>query len=380
MTDIISPKNHNFESNHDDFQSSSQASNNNPKALLQAIDDQYDVAIIGAGPVGLFAVFQLGLLGLKAVVFDVLDKAGGQCIELYPEKPIYDIPALVSVSGQELSDRLLQQIAPFDAKFMLNCKVETLSPDENGRFLVSTNRQQSFSVSSVFIATGSGVFAPRKPKIAEIADYEEKTFFYNVAKRDLFKDSKLVIFGGGDSAVDWTLNLSETAKHVTLVHRREQFKAQPASLNRLWDEVEAGHISFVKGELSSLKGTNGYLQSVEIKTKSDEENTYQHIKADYALAFFGLNIELGPLANWDIDLDTQHRILVDSEKFQTSKKGIFAIGDANYYPGKLKLILSGFHEAALAAQEAFKLAHPDEKLRFQYTTSSTQLQKRLKVA
>ncbi|MEO1330772.1 MAG: NAD(P)/FAD-dependent oxidoreductase [Pseudomonadota bacterium] len=336
----------------------------------------FDVAIVGAGPVGLFAVFELGLLGLNAVVIDTLDKVGGQCAELYPEKPIYDIPGFPEVSGQALTDNLMAQAAPFEPEFRLNQRVESLTRREDGRYLVETSIGERYDVAAVFIAAGAGSFTPRRPKLEGLEAFEEKSVFYAVRSRAQFEGRDLMIVGGGDSALDWTLDLLPSVKSLTLVHRRASFRAAPHSVAAMQEAVAAGRMRFVEGELAELKGADGALEQIVLKTKGDPET----VKADRLLAFFGLNIELGPIADWRLDLQDGKQIKVDTEKFETSTPGVFAIGDINWYPGKLKLILSGFHEGALAAQAAFRLARPNEKLRFQYTTSSTELQKRLKVA
>ena len=336
----------------------------------------FDVAIIGAGPTGLFAVFELGLLGLSAVVIDTLDKAGGQCAELYPEKPIYDIPSWPMISGQELTDKLLEQIEPFGAHFALGRLVTHLGQKPDGRFLVKTNAGDAFDAACVFIAAGAGSFTPRKPKLNDLEAYENRSLFYAVRSRAEFTGRDLVIVGGGDSALDWALDLGPDVKSLTLVHRSERFRAAPASIAAMQERVAKGQLRFVEGELAGFEGAEGILAGVHLKTKAGAEA----IKADRLLAFFGLNIELGPIAEWGLDLADGKLISVDTEKFSTSTPGIFAIGDINHYPGKLKLILSGFHEAALASHAAFKIARPEQKLRFQYTTSSTELQTRLKVA
>lgn len=337
---------------------------------------RFDVAIIGAGPTGLFAVFELGLLGLSAVVIDTLDKAGGQCAELYPEKPIYDIPSWPIISGQELTDKLLEQIAPFGAHFALGRLVTELKQQPDGRFLVSTNAGDRFDAACVFIAAGAGSFTPRKPKLDGLNAFENHALFYAVRNRSEFVGRDVVIVGGGDSALDWALDLEPDVTSLTLVHRSERFRAAPASISAMQERVAQGRLRFVEGELAALQGEGGQLERVTLKTKTGLED----IKANRLLAFFGLNIELGPIAEWGLDLADGKLISVDTEKFSTSTPGIFAIGDINHYPGKLKLILSGFHEAALASHAAFKIARPEQKLRFQYTTSSTELQTRLKVA
>jgi thioredoxin reductase (NADPH) len=336
----------------------------------------FDVAIIGAGPTGLFAVFELGLLGLTAVVIDTLDKPGGQCAELYPEKPIYDIPSWPVISGQDLTNKLLEQITPFKPEFRLGQMVTALSRRGDGRFIVQTSTGLTVDAAAVFVAAGAGSFTPRRPKLVGIESFENISLFYAVRNRATFLDCDLVIAGGGDSALDWAIDLACSVKSLTLVHRNDRFRAAPASIASMRELEAAGKLRFVEGELESLQGENSALESVVLKTKTGPET----VKADRLLAFFGLNIELGPIAEWGLDLADGKQLRVDTEKFQTTTPGIFAIGDINWYPGKLKLILSGFHEAALASHAAFKLARPNEKLRFQYTTSSTELQKRLQVA
>ena len=316
----------------------------------------FDVAIIGAGPTGLFAVFELGLLGLSAVVIDTLDKAGGQCAELYPEKPIYDIPSWPVISGQELTNKLLEQIEPFGAQFALGRLVTHLGQKPDGRFLVHTNAGDSYEAACVFIAAGAGSFTPRKPKLSGLEAFENRSLFYAVRNRSDFVGRDLVIVGGGDSALDWALNLGPDVKSLTLVHRSDRFRAAPASIAAMQERADKGDLRFIEGELAALEGADGELDSVHLKTK------------------------LGPIADWGLDLADGKVISVDTEKFSTSTPGVFAIGDINHYPGKLKLILSGFHEAALASHAAFKIARPEQKLRFQYTTSSSELQTRLKVA
>jgi thioredoxin reductase (NADPH) len=335
-----------------------------------------DALIIGAGPVGLFAVFELGLLGLKARLIDTLDRPGGQCAELYPEKPIYDIPGWPTISGQALTDRLMEQVAPFEPEFRFNQRVENLSKRPDGRFQIVTDAGEVHVAPVVFIAAGAGSFTPRRPKLDGIEPYEGKSLFYAVRKRADFEGRDLVIVGGGDSALDWALDLLPAVKSLTLVHRRDKFRAAPHSVHAMEQAVADGRMKFVMGELDRLDGADGVLSAVTIRDKTGTTT----IKADRLLTFFGLNIELGPIAEWSLDLEDGKQIRVDTEKFQTSTPGVFAIGDINAYPGKLKLILSGFHEGALAAQEAFRIARPDQKLRFQYTTSSSELQKRLKVA
>ncbi|MCZ4272666.1 NAD(P)/FAD-dependent oxidoreductase [Maritalea porphyrae] len=333
-----------------------------------------DVVIIGAGPVGLFAVFELGLLDIKCHLIDILDKPGGQCAELYPEKPIYDIPAFPEISGQELTNNLLQQAEPFGPTYHYNQMVTELEKQEDGSYIVKTDDNQTFKCKVVVIAAGGGSFQPKRPPVPEIENFENKSVFYAVRRRDEFRDHDIVIVGGGDSALDWTLNLAEIAKSVTLVHRRDSFRAHTDSVNKMRALVDAGKIKFELGQIANLEGEDGQITAVNIKSKDGEKS----LPATRLLPFFGLTMKLGPVADWGLNLH-ENLINVDTEKFTTSEEGIFAIGDINYYPGKLKLILSGFHEAALMAQAAKKIIHPDQKVVFQYTTSSTSLQKKLGV-
>lgn len=334
-----------------------------------------DVIIIGAGPVGLFAVFELGLHGMKAELIDILEKPGGQCAELYPEKPIYDIPAIPKCTGQELTDHLLEQIKPFSYNLNLGQMVEKLERQEDNKFKVTTDEGNEFVAPVVVIAAGGGSFTPKKPPITGIDQYEGKSVFYAVRKMENFKDKDLVIVGGGDSALDWTLNLQPLAKSVTLIHRRDDFRAAPASVEKMRELAEEKKIKLIFGQVTGLNGNSGQLDSIQI-TENDGK-VYDHA-CNCLLPFFGLTMKLGPVANWGLNLE-KNLIPVDTEKFETSEKGIFAIGDINYYPGKLKLILSGFHEAALMATAAYEYVFPGKKPRFQYTTSSTDLQKKLGV-
>jgi thioredoxin reductase (NADPH) len=334
-----------------------------------------DALIIGAGPCGLFAVFELGLLDIKCEVIDILDRAGGQCAELYPEKPIYDIPALPIVTGQELVDRLLGQIKPFKPGFHFNQMVTELKKLGDADFEVRTDGGLVFRSKVVVIAAGGGSFQPKKPPIPGIDSYEGKSVFYSVKKMDTFRDKDILIVGGGDSALDWTLNLQPIARSLTLLHRRDDFRAAPDSVNKMRALVKDGKMSFRLGQVTGLVGESGDLSSVKVKGPEGDVT----IVANTLLPFFGLTMKLGPVAAWGINLH-ENLIPVDTEKFETSVPGLFAIGDINSYPGKLKLILSGFHEAALMAQQAFRYKNPGEKLLFQYTTSSSSLQKKLGVA
>jgi thioredoxin reductase (NADPH) len=336
-----------------------------------------DVLIIGAGPCGLFAVFELGLLDMKAHLVDILDKIGGQCAELYPEKPIYDIPGVPFCTGKSLTDALLEQIKPFKPEFHLQEMIETIEKIGDPLFRVTTDQGKVFEVKVVVIAAGGGSFQPKRPPIPGIEAYEEKSVFYAVRKMEQFRDKRILIVGGGDSALDWTLNLAPLAKHLTLLHRRDQFRAAPDSVNKMMALVGEGKIDFVLGQVTSLQGDNGQISKVIVKT-NDGSNF--EIACDAILPFFGLTMKLGPVANWGIDMKDGELIPVDTSTFETNVPGIFAIGDINWYPGKLKLILSGFHEAALMCQKAHRYVYPDKRLVFQYTTSSSSLQKKLGVA
>jgi thioredoxin reductase (NADPH) len=335
-----------------------------------------DVAIVGAGPIGLFAVFELGLLDLKAHLIDILDRPGGQLTELYPEKPIYDIPGLPVVTGQELADRLMEQIKPFGATFHLSQMASSLEKLPDGRWKLATDADNEIVAKVVVIAAGGGSFVPKRPPIAGIDAYEGKSVHYAVRKMDAFKDKHVLIAGGGDSALDWTLNLAPIAKSLTLVHHRDGFRAAQHSVNRMRELVDAGKVKFQVASVKALHGVDGRLEAVTLADADKKE--WRH-ETDAFLPFFGLTIKLGPIADFGLNLH-ENLIAVDTAKFESATPGIFAIGDINTYPGKLKLILSGFHEAALMAQAAFHICKPNEKLRFQYTTSSSSLQKKLGVA
>lgn len=341
---------------------------------------QTDAVIIGAGPCGLFTVFEMGLLDMKCHLIDILDRPGGQCAELYPEKPIYDIPAYPVISGQELTDRLMEQIAPFDPVFHFQQMAEKLErigsgdPAE-GHWRVTTDIGTVLEAKVIIIAAGGGSFVPKKPPIPGIEDYEGTSVFYAVRKMDQFKDKDLVIVGGGDSALDWTIALQPIAKSLTLIHRRDQFRAHADSVNKMQALQKEGKIKFQMGQVKGLIGSNGQISSVVVEDKEKNQLT---LDCEALLPFFGLTMKLGPIANFGLNLH-ENLIPVDTEKFETSTPGIFAVGDINHYPGKLKLILSGFHEAALMARQAFRYIHPDAKLRFEYTTSSSSLQEKLGV-
>ncbi len=333
-----------------------------------------DALIIGAGPVGLFAVFELGLLDIKAHLVDILDKPGGQCAELYPEKPIYDIPGLLVVTGQELTDRLMEQIKPFAPTFHLGQRVDTLKRQPDGRFRLTTDAGTEFLAKVVVVAAGGGSFTPKRPPLAGIEAYEGKSVFYAVRRIEDFRGRDVLIVGGGDSALDWVLNLQPVAKSLTLLHRRDEFRGAPHSVEKMRALVAEKKMQLRIGQITALHGDGGMLSAVTIRTKEGEER----LACDRLLPFFGLTMKLGPVADWGLNLE-ENLIPVDTEKFETSEPGIFAVGDINTYPGKLKLILSGFHEAALMAQAAHRIVFPGKKLLFQYTTSSSSLQKKLGV-
>ena len=337
-----------------------------------------DVAIVGAGPAGLFAVFELGLLDIKCHLIDILSKPGGQCSELYPEKPIYDIPGFPEVSAQGLVDNLLKQIQPFHPVFHMGEmveRVETLGDAEHPKFRVTTDAGTEITARCVLVAAGGGSFMPKKPPIPEIETYEGKSVFYAVRKVEQFRGRRVAIVGGGDSALDWVLNLQPVAKRITLIHRRDAFRAAPHSVNAMRELVASGQMDFVLGQVSALKGEGAQLQAMIVRKETGE---MVDVGIDDMLPFFGLTMKLGPIAGWGLNLH-ENLIPADTEKFETSTPGVFAIGDIITYPGKLKLILSGFHEGALAAQKIHRYVYPDKRLVFQYTTSSTSLQKKLGV-
>jgi thioredoxin reductase (NADPH) len=337
-----------------------------------------DALIIGAGPVGLFAVFELGLLDIKSHLVDILGKPGGQCAELYPEKPIYDIPGLPVVTGQELTDRLMEQIRPFGPQFHLGERLESLER-RNGAFEAITDAGTVFHAKVIVIAAGGGSFVPKRPPLAGIEAYEGTSVFYAVRKIEQFRGRNIVIAGGGDSALDWTVNLQPVANSLTLIHRRDDFRAAPDTVNKMRALVSEGKMKFRLGQIARLEGEGGQLHRVHVRgpVEGGVEGEFA-VEADALLPFFGLTMKLGPIAGWGLNLH-ENLIKVDTEKFETSETGIFAIGDINWYPGKLKLILSGFHEAALMAQQAHRYIFPEKRIIFQYTTSSSSLQKKLGV-
>jgi thioredoxin reductase (NADPH) len=334
---------------------------------------QTDAVIIGAGPVGLFAVFELGLYDIRAHLIDILDKPGGQCAELYPDKPIYDIPALPVVSGQELTDRLMAQIKPFSPAFHLGQMASTLEKTQNG-WRVTTDTGTVIDAKIIIISAGGGSFTPKKPHIKGLEDYEGRSVFYAVRGPERFKGKNIVIAGGGDSAIDWALALQPEAKSLTLVHRRDEFRAAPHSVAKMRALVAAKKMDLAIGNLSGVKGAGGQITDITVDGRD--------IACDALLAFYGLTMKPGPLANLCAAAGVVMKdalIPVDTEKFETNVPGFFAVGDINWYPGKLKLILSGFHECALMARRAFSHVHPDRKWRMEYTTSSTSLQEKLGV-
>ncbi|MDA9720698.1 NAD(P)/FAD-dependent oxidoreductase [Candidatus Pelagibacter sp.] len=332
-----------------------------------------DVVVIGAGPTGLFCAHQLGIIGLKCEIIDNLDKIGGQCIELYPDKPIYDIPAVPVCTGEELTNNLIQQIKPFNFNFHLSDRVQELK-NENEKWIVKTLNGKEFQSPNVVIAGGVGSFEPRKLPTKSAEKFDGTSVLYSVKDKTIFKDKSVVIFGGGDSALDWAIELSNSSK-VTLVHRRDEFRGAPSSIQKIKELSNNKTIDLItKYSIKDIKG-NGNLESVEIKSETGE---IKDIKTDYVLGFFGLIMQLGPIASWGLNLNKK-TIPVDTENFETNKRGIFAIGDICTYPGKLKLILSGFHEGALAARGCFKYARPDEKYRFEFTTASNTIKDRLGV-
>ena len=330
-----------------------------------------DVVIVGAGPVGLFAVHQLGIIGLKSEVIDNLDKSGGQCIELYPDKPIYDIPGIPVCTGEELTKNLLKQIKPFKTNFHFNERVQEIS-NENNKWIVKTNKNKVFTSPNIMIAGGVGSFEPRKLSLKEAEKYEGKNIFYSVSDKNKFKDKKVSIFGGGDSALDWAIELSKISE-VVLVHRRNEFRGAEHSASIARKLEKEGKLKIkTPFQINSIEGENK-ISAITIKS---EDGKTEKITTDCVLGFFGLIMKLGPIAEWGLNLEKK-TIPVNTENFQTNKKGIFAIGDICAYPGKLKLILSGFHEGALAARACFKLAKPNETYRFEYTTTSKSIHERL---
>ena len=345
------------------------------EAVGEAIDT--DVVVIGAGPVGIFAVFELGLLDIGCHLVDILPRPGGQCSELYPQKPIYDIPGYPSVTGQELVDRLMEQSAPFKPVFhhdeMVEA-IESLGTPEAPAFRLRTCSGKTFACKAIVVAAGGGSFQPKKPPIAGIETYEAASVRYAVRRMEAFRDRDVVIVGGGDSALDWSLNLQPIVRRLTLVHRRDDFRGAPHSVKAMRALVAAGAMDLVIGQVTALHGADGVLSAIDVTGAGG----VARVACELMVPFFGLTMKLGPIAAWGLNLD-ENLVAVDTEKFETSTPGIFAIGDINTYPGKLKLILSGFHEGALAARRIHRYVYPDQRLTFQYTTSSTSLQRKLGV-
>ncbi|MBL4800621.1 MAG: NAD(P)/FAD-dependent oxidoreductase [Emcibacter sp.] len=335
-----------------------------------------DMIIIGTGPVGLFAVFEAGLLGLKCHLIDNLDRAGGQCIELYPEKPIYDIPSRPAVTGQELVDDLMQQASPFDPTFHLSQQAESLKKLDNGHWRVTTTREHVIDAPIVVVAAGAGSFVAKKPPYKKLAEFEEKSIDYAVHKMEKYKGKNLVIVGGGDSALDWAVNLAPIAGRITLVHRREEFRGAYDTAQQMLALAAKGILDVEYGNVTDLVGVDGQLANVEITTLKGE---VLNVACDYMLPFMGLKVKLGPIAEWGLNLDRKN-VEVNPETFETTQEGIYAIGDVCIYPSKIKLILTGFYEAAVMVRAAFKYAFPDRKMAGGYTTTNTVIQERLGVA
>jgi thioredoxin reductase (NADPH) len=350
-----------------------------PEVQLSLVDGpaiETDAVIVGAGPVGLFQVFELGLLGLKAHVVDSLHDVGGQCIELYPDKPIYDIPAVPACTARELIERLEEQIRPFDPVFHLGQEVTEVSRREDGRFLVATSRGTHFNAGALVIAGGVGSFQPRRLTATNAERFEGRFVHYRVRDPAAFAEQDLLILGGGDSALDWTLNLAPRARSVVLVHRRPEFRAAPATVARMFALRDAGQLDYLEGQVQEVLESEGRLAGASIRCT---DGVTRRVSAHQLLAFFGLHPKLGPIAEWGLDLN-RRSVRVDTEKFQTSVPGIFAVGDINDYPGKKKLILSGFHETALAAFAIAAHLRPGEKQHLQYTTTSPLMHRRLGVS
>ena len=333
-----------------------------------------DVVIVGAGPCGLFQVFELGLLGLKAEVVDSIRQPGGQCAELYPDKPIYDIPAIPVCTGEELTAALLKQIEPFDAGMHLGQEVQVLRREDDETFFVETSKGTQFKTRAVVIAAGVGSFQPRAIRVPNAEDFEGKSLHYRVRDPEQFRGKKLAILGGGDSALDWVLELADKAERITLVHRRDEYRGMPDSVARMKRLVADGVMDEItSAKATAINGQNGQATSVVIQPK---EGDAVEVEVDHVLVFFGLAPKLGPIADWGLDINRK-TINVDTEKFETSEPGIYAVGDINYYPGKKKLILCGFHEAALAAFAIKQRIEPDRKVHVQYTTTSPIMHERL---
>ncbi len=335
-----------------------------------------DVVIVGAGPCGLFQVFELGLLGLKAELVDSIRQAGGQCTELYPDKPIYDIPAIPVCSGEELTDALIKQIEPFNCGMHLGEEVAVVRKNDDGTFYVETNKGTKLQAKAVVVAGGVGSFQPRQLRVPGAEEYAGITLHYRVQDAKQFAGNRLAILGGGDSALDWVLELADIAKHITLVHRRDEYRAVPASVEKMRKLVADGKMDVIENaKATTIEGENGVVTSITIQAKDGDAID---VATDHVLVFFGLAPKLGPIAEWGLDINRK-TINVDTEKFETSEPGIYAIGDISFYPGKKKLILCGFHEAALAAFAIKQRLEPDKKVHLQYTTTSPIMHERLGV-
>lgn len=335
-----------------------------------------DVVIVGAGPCGLFQVFELGLLGLKAELIDSIRQPGGQCTELYPDKPIYDIPGIPVCTGDELTEQLMKQIEPFDAGMHFGEEVAVVKRQPDDTFLVETSAGKQFNAKAVVIAAGVGSFQPRPLRVAGVEAFEGTSVHYRVRDPQQFAGKRLAILGGGDSALDWVIELANTAEHITLVHRRDEYRAVQASVDKMRELAAAGKVDVIeKAKVSSVAGDGAQISSIVVQPKEGDPRT---VEVDHVLAFFGLAPKLGPIADWGLDINRK-TINVDTEKFETSEPGIYAVGDINFYPGKKKLILCGFHEAALAAFAIKQRIEPDKKVHLQYTTTSPIMHERLGV-
>ena len=347
-----------------------------PSQLAANAVIEADAVIVGAGPVGLFQVFELGLLEIKAHVIDSLPAVGGQCVELYPDKPIYDIPAVPVCTGQELTDNLLKQIEPFGPTFHLGQEVTLVQKRDDGRFDLETSAGTRFITKTIFIAAGVGSFQPRTMKLDGLEAFEGTQVFYRVKDPSLFEGKNIVVCGGGDSALDWALNLADRAESVIVMHRREDFRAAPASVAKLKEKCDNLEMQLIIAQASDFEAVDGKLTELKV---TGADGVTRRLPLDMLLVFFGLSPKLGPIAEWGLDIERKQLKVVNTEKFETNVPGIFAVGDINTYPGKKKLILSGFHEAALAAFGAAPYIFPDKKIHMQYTTTSPKLHKILGV-
>jgi len=344
--------------------------------------EEADIIVIGAGPIGLFTVFEAGLLGLKCILIDNLDKVGGQCAELYPDKPIYDIPGVPMQTAEELVNALLEQIKPFDYSVYLQQRVESLfknTNDENkeSEWILKTSENNQFKAKNIFIAAGAGSFEPRRPPNIKDPDrFIGKGVSYSVREKKLYSDKDILIFGGGDSALDWTVDLSDIAKSVTLIHRRDEFRGAPNTESQMRKLIDEGKVNLKTPYV--IESLIGKTEISGVSIKNFETKEIEDLKCNEIIFLFGLNKKLGPIVDWNLDLEGK-KINVDTEKFETNVEGIFAVGDINNYPGKLDLILSGFHETTLAVQQAYRRCFPGQRVPFAYTTSNTKLQKKLGV-